>query len=364
MSYTLTVNIERAGTNHTDGTTSLAGHMWYSIQNSTKNALDYGFSGSENGVWNRDRSYYTGDNAYSLSIVITKDQYNILYSFGQDAIKNSQNINYEYSAQNYNVITNSCVDFVQKALEKAKINPDKFEGDLIPGNNADDVDKSLYKYLMSNLDNWDESATDSLNYDVIYGSKSNDILNGNKITDTIYGGNGNDTINGNNGNEKLFGGAGNDSINGGLGNDKIYGNDGKDKLVGGDGNDWLYGGLGIDALYGGVGADRFIFDTTLNSLNADRIFDFNTKDKDKIVLDDEIFEGLTVLLDGSLSKNDFLQNNDVAGFQSRDYEGDIIYQKLTGNIYYDDDGRGSHIGVLLATVTPNMFLTYTDFMVI
>lgn len=41
----------------------------------------------------------------------------------------------EFNHDKYNPITNSCVDFTWKALQNAGLNPDGFEGDLLPINN-------------------------------------------------------------------------------------------------------------------------------------------------------------------------------------------------------------------------------------
>lgn len=81
---------------------------------------------------------------------------------------------------------------------------------------------------------------------------------------------------------------GRDRLSGGAGNDKLLGKGGDDRLYGGSGNDWLTGGLGADDLWGGSGADRFIFksieETTVSASGRDTIFDFSTRQKDKIDL--------------------------------------------------------------------------------
>jgi Ca2+-binding RTX toxin-like protein len=87
-------------------------------------------------------------------------------------------------------------------------------------------------------------------------------------------------------NDVLTGKIGRDKLSGGAGNDKLSSAGGNDYLYGGSGNDKLTGGLGADDLWGGSGADTFIFksikETTVSGAGHDTIFDFSTKQKDKI----------------------------------------------------------------------------------
>jgi Ca2+-binding RTX toxin-like protein len=89
-------------------------------------------------------------------------------------------------------------------------------------------------------------------------------------------------------NDVLTGKIGRDKLSGGAGADKLSGNGGNDYLYGGSGSDKLTGGQGADDLWGGSGADTFIFksikETTVSSAGRDTIFDFSTKQKDKIDL--------------------------------------------------------------------------------
>jgi len=145
--HTLTINIEKAGTIYTDVKTgksspSLAGHMSYSIFDG-KNRNDFGFA-SENGkpfdsgdVKNNDATAYRGDSAYAITIKISQEQYDKLFEYGKDRDASP------FNEDNYNVITNSCVDYVYGALEYVGLNPKGLEGDLIPINNVDDIQKLL-----------------------------------------------------------------------------------------------------------------------------------------------------------------------------------------------------------------------------
>jgi len=153
--YTLTVNIEKAGTKYTyedgESTKSLAGHMWYSISDGIE-THDFGFA-SKNGrmidegeVVTNDRSAYAGDSAFSKTIEISEEQYSKLFEFGEkDDLS-------PFDETKYRLLTNSCIDYVYKALESADLNPTRFEGDVIPMNNRDEIIKLLNEEPLSQLD--------------------------------------------------------------------------------------------------------------------------------------------------------------------------------------------------------------------
>ncbi|MDA8124876.1 MAG: hypothetical protein M0009_06810 [Deltaproteobacteria bacterium] len=130
MAYYLTVNIEAAGT-PTDTTPSAAGHMWYSLDDGSGNPpSDYGFgpvSGASGlsrmigpgQLYRDDNGYYHGQPKYSSGkIEITKEQYDAMKDFGDHPVENGFD-------PNYDVLDNSCIDFVYKAF---------FGGDLTPAN--------------------------------------------------------------------------------------------------------------------------------------------------------------------------------------------------------------------------------------
>jgi Ca2+-binding RTX toxin-like protein len=127
-------------------------------------------------------------------------------------------------------------------------------------------------------------------------------------------------------------------------------------LNGGLGNDTLDGGLGKDSLTGGGGADHFEFSTALDAAaNVDRIIDM-VAGTDKIALDNDIFTVLAVaasLTDGFLA----------FGTAAADADDYLIYDRASGQLWYDADGSGSSLQVLFAIVANKPLLSATDFYV-
>jgi Ca2+-binding RTX toxin-like protein len=195
----------------------------------------------------------------------------------------------------------------------------------------------------------------------------NDILNGGAGDDWLYGGSGKDILNGGVDDDRLNGGSGNDILNGGAGNDWLYGGDiisigdyykggeGNDILNGGVGNDYLYGGSGNDILKGGAGDDIFL----LTTFSTHTIKDFSI-DNDTIQLDINVFTQLTT--SGPLKAANFIEG--AAAADTNDY---VIYNKGTGELFYDADGSDPGAAeqiALLGTGTTHPALTFADFIVI
>lgn len=191
--------------------------------------------------------------------------------------------------------------------------------------------------------------------DVMYGGLNDDFIDGSNNNDTAFGGDGDDIIYGRQGNDGLEGGADDDTIYGGDGDDTLIGEAGADYLEGGNGIDVLNGGLGADTLWGGPGADTYVFDAALGAGNVDAIIGFSPVD-DLFILSGTVFTSLSL---GALSAGQF-----VIGTESLDADDRIIYDPITGNIYFDIDGTlGDDVPVLFATVTPGLALTAADFIV-
>jgi Ca2+-binding RTX toxin-like protein len=164
-----------------------------------------------------------------------------------------------------------------------------------------------------------------------------------------YGNDLDNAIIGNGGANRLKGVHGDDRLEGGLGNDR---------LEGGSGDDWLDGGLGNDRLEGGSGDDKFYFGDWLGSSNVDTMVDFNRHD-DSILLDDEVFLGLSV---GSLQSSAFK----VLGWGSHvDADDRVLYSAYTGDLFFDQDGSGTaYHAIRFANIANNAGLSASDFLIV
>ncbi|TIU94375.1 MAG: calcium-binding protein [Mesorhizobium sp.] len=252
------------------------------------------------------------------------------------------------------------------------------------------------------------------------GNNGNNTLDGLAGNDTIRGGAGSDRLAGYDGTDLLDGGTGADLMNGGAGNDTYYvdnvldnvideagldqifslvtyslavdrrlvenlrltgnanvgatgnsldnvldGNDSDNKLDGGRGNDTvlghggndaLTGGLGIDRLTGGAGNDSFVFSAPLSVANRDIITDFNHT-ADTFRLQNSVMQGLGAT--GALEPRYFF-----AGTSAHDADDHIVYDKVTGALFYDSNGNVAGGVTQLATLTNRPTLLADDFFVI
>ncbi|MGQ0686970.1 CAP domain-containing protein [Bradyrhizobium sp.] len=185
---------------------------------------------------------------------------------------------------------------------------------------------------------------------------SSNVIAGTASSETLNGTAGADTILGLGGDDRLYGREGNDRLEGGTGRDYLFASTGDDTLLGDSGNDYLYGGLGRDVLTGGVGQDSFVFDTTLGASNIDQITDFSVVD-DTIRLDNAVFTKFS--WNGTMSSSAF-----YIGAAAHDSTDRIIYDSSTGALSYDPDGTGSAAAVQFAELSPDLALTYRDFLIV
>jgi Ca2+-binding RTX toxin-like protein len=220
--------------------------------------------------------------------------------------------------------------------------------------------------------------------DLIFAGAGNDFVNGEGNNDRIDGGPGDDTLWGGYGADFIVGGDGDDELWGGtapnrppaftvatthngistdfeprttISNGGILAADDQsnDTLIGGDGDDTLHGQGGNDLLIGGDGKDRFVFDTSLNpKTNVDDVRDFVPRngDGDRMVLSRAIFTDIG----GKLSKGEFHIGKKAEGGNDR-----IIYNKKSGGMSFDHDGRGGDGAVLFATLDAKLKITHRDF---
>ena len=146
-----------------------------------------------------------------------------------------------------------------------------------------------------------------------------------------------------------------DVLHGGDGNDNIHGEAGADTITGDAGNDYLYGEDGSDTL-GGGGTDTIVFNTALSAVdNLDTVNGFVVAD-DVFNIDNAVFTGLAA---GALGGGAF-----YVGAAAHDANDRIIYDDVTGALYFDADGTGAQAAVQFATIAAGLALTNADFVVI
>jgi serralysin len=242
----------------------------------------------------------------------------------------------------------------------------------------------------------------------LVGGVGNDTVVGNSLANYLYGAGGNDNIYGQGGVDYLNGGAGTNNLWGGSGADQHIGGTGFDYaryddanwgnliirldtpaanvgavavgdtytgiegLVGGVGSDvvignasanYLFGGggadyinalAGNDYMNGGAGADRFVFTSALNATtNIDTVADF-AHAVDDIALSQAIFAGIGATLDASE-----FQIGMANAATDR-----IIYNNVTGQLFYDSNGNGAGGMTQFATVTAGTVLDTGDFVMV
>jgi Ca2+-binding RTX toxin-like protein len=222
-------------------------------------------------------------------------------------------------------------------------------------------------------------------------------LTGNEFGQTIIGTAGVNVLIGGGGDDVLAGGAGNDLYrvedagdvvveNAGGGSDAVYavvsytlpsayeievlaaisrtstaalnltGNGYSNTIFGSDGANVIDGKGGNDALVGYGGADVFAFTTALGVGNVDAVFGF-IAGTDKIGLDDAVFGDIGT--PGAFNANAF-----VVGSAAADADDRIVYNQVTGQLFYDADGNGGGAAILFATLQGAPALTVSDFQVI
>lgn len=90
--------------------------------------------------------------------------------------------------------------------------------------------------------------------------------------------------------------------------------------------------------------------------NVDRIADFNVK-QDTILLDNAVMSALG----RALEAREFWKSTSGLAHDRNDR---IIYETDTGWLNYDGDGSAARGAVHIATLTPDLALTYSNFVVI
>lgn len=106
---------------------------------------------------------------------------------------------------------------------------------------------------------------------------------------------------------------------------------------------------------GGADADIFFQDAP-DANNVDQILDFSRAEGDKIALNYEMFAGVGT--PGNYDGRAFR-----IGTEAKDNTDHIIYNKDTGQLFYDADAFGPEHQVLFAQVAPGTEITTWDFVV-
>jgi Ca2+-binding RTX toxin-like protein len=185
----------------------------------------------------------------------------------------------------------------------------------------------------------------------LIGSRFADAFAGNKADNVFDGGAGDDELYGFSGNDTLRGGAGADTLFGDVGNDKLFGGAGDDTLKGYFDNDQLDGGPGADTLFGGMGYDRFILSELPGPDGVDNFADFDAG-IDRIFLSASAFAGSTV---GVLTASAF-----ITGTAATTPDQRVIYDRASGQIFYDPDGSLAKPQFLIAEMTKDTPLNADD----
>jgi hypothetical protein len=222
----------------------------------------------------------------------------------------------------------------------------KAGADILAGGKGDDtywVD-NVFDYIGENADSGTDLVKTSVTF-TLGDNIENLIMNGS----AAINGYGNGLAN------YMTGNGGANILSGDLGNDNLSGLGGSDYLDGSNGDDWLSGGLGTDTLTGGAGADIFRFDTAFSAANVDLVTDFSP-------VDDTINILLTLVPNaggaGILSAGEFIS---MAGHAPTDTHH-MIYDTTSRGLYYNADGAGAGVPVLIATFQGTPTISHTDIM--
>lgn len=167
--------------------------------------------------------------------------------------------------------------------------------------------------------------------------------------------------------ERIDGTGDADEIYGNGGNDKLIGHPGDDLVVGGKGHDTLFGGQDHDTLWGDLMArpdaegkaqqfwsDRFCFNA-IDETTSDTVMDFKHR-VDTIGLDVLIFDELSVT-------NKLSAQHLVQGTVALDADDFLLYDRESGQLWYDEDASGEGSAVLLATFDNHEKITASDIFV-
>ncbi|HWI10183.1 MAG TPA: calcium-binding protein, partial [Burkholderiaceae bacterium] len=149
----------------------------------------------------------------------------------------------------------------------------------------------------------------------------------------------NNPLNGS-GDDVIYALNGTDIVLAGSGNDTVFGQGGNDTLNGGDGDDLLYGGAGTNQLTGGAGSDTFVFDASGVSSALDFHATPTATEVDMVMLSGG-FNNIANDATGHLSSADFVSLASGGDTVAVGAAQNIIFDRNTGNLYYDSNGGSS-----------------------
>ncbi|WP_413173282.1 calcium-binding protein [Anabaena azotica] len=251
--------------NFNEGIDTVYASVSYSLRNNVEN-LSLTGTGVINGYGNSLNNVINGNSAN-----------NIIYGYGgNDTINGGAGADIMYGGAGNDIYYVDHID------------------DIVAENFGEGID-TVYASVNYLLRSYSSSLDLTMRSDpenIILTGTSHLIAEGSSVDNTIIGNSGNNLLYGYGGNDTIYGRDGDDSIYAGPGGGYIYGENGNDQLLGGDDIDTLFGGAGDDlllgnggndVLYGGAGADYFYF--IYLSAGIDIIMDFESSEKDKILID-------------------------------------------------------------------------------
>ena len=159
--------------------------------------------------------------------------------------------------------------------------------------------------------------------------------------------------------EHVYGSAFDDVIYGSAGANLLVGRAGNDTINGGAGGDTLRGGTGIDALTGGLGNDRFQYLALADC--GDTITDFHNVagDDDAFYISAAKFGG--GLVAGTLAASQFRSRADNA---AQDADDRFIFRTTDQTLWYDADGNGAGVAIMVADLNADASLSNLDIVII
>ena len=140
----------------------------------------------------------------------------------------------------------------------------------------------------------------------------------------------------------------------------LTGNSVTQAITGNAGANILNGMFGNDTLTGGLGSDTFLFNTALSAAsNRDTITDFDVA-ADTISLEDSVFAFIGT--QGLALAANLFKNLTTGG--AVDADDKILFNDVTGAIFYDSDGSGATAAIQFATLTGAPTVDQNDFFVV